>query len=91
MQRDLSVLLARRSRMLSKVIICTSKTNILYTNQISSHCIPMMRVYQQEFHKPGGWELEADGGYHNEDSCPGDWWEPKVHVVDLCEDAYVVG
>ena len=47
----------------------------------------MVRAYLREFHSPDGWELEADGGYHNiRDSCPGDWWEPKVHVIDLCED-----
>ena len=51
----------------------------------------MLKAHPREFHSPDGWELEADGGYHNGDSCPGDWWEPEVHVVDLCEDVDVVG
>ena len=25
----------------------------------------MVRAYQREFHRPGGWELEAYAGYHN--------------------------
>ena len=51
----------------------------------------MVRVYQQEFYRPDGWELEADCGYHEVDSCPGDWWGPGVHVFYRCEDADVVG
>ena len=46
----------------------------------------MLKAYQQELHRPGGWELEADVVHHKGDSGPGDWWEPEVHVVDPCED-----
>ena len=51
----------------------------------------MVIAYQWEFHRPGGWELEADGGYRGVDSCPGDWWELTVHVSYLCGDEDVVG
>ena len=51
----------------------------------------MLRAYQWEFHRPGGWGLEADVGYHKGVSRLGDWWEPEVHVLDPCEDKDVVG
>ena len=51
----------------------------------------MVRAYLRELHSPDGWELKADSGYHKGDFCPGDWWDPEVHVVDLCENKDVVG
>ena len=51
----------------------------------------MLKAHPREFHSPDGWELEADVGYHEVDSCPGDWWEPAVHVFYPCEDADVIG
>ena len=51
----------------------------------------MLKVYQREFHRPGGWKLKADGGYHKGTSFPGVWWEPVVHVIDLCGYKDVVG
>ena len=50
----------------------------------------MVRAYQWKFHRPGGWDLAADGRYRGVDSCPGDWWEPAVCVLYPCEDAAVV-
>ena len=51
----------------------------------------MVRAYQWEFHRPSGREIEADVGYPKGDSGLGDWWEPKFHVIDLCEDEDMVG
>ena len=51
----------------------------------------MLKAYQREFYRPDGQELEAGVRYHKVESCPGDWWEPVVHVFSLCEDADVVG
>ena len=51
----------------------------------------MVRAYQWEFHRPGGRELEAGVVYHKGKSCPGDWWDPEVHVVDPCKDKDMVG
>ena len=50
----------------------------------------MLLAYQWEFHRLGGWELKADGGYRGLNSCPGVWWEPAVCVLYPCEDAAVV-
>ena len=41
----------------------------------------MLKAYQWEFHRPGGWELEADVGNHKGKFGAGDCWEPEVHAL----------
>ena len=46
----------------------------------------MLKAYQWEFHRPGGWELEADVGNHKGKCGLGDCWEPEVHALGQCVD-----